>query len=104
MAGRPVPYTRSLSRNVIRIFGLDVMTAGVVDPQALAGAEVLTRHDPAVRRYRQLVFRDERLIGMTLVNDVEQGGVLTALIQNRIPVAGRRERLLEPGFNYRAVA
>ena len=34
MAGRPVAYNRSLSRNVIRIFDLDVMTAGVVDPAA----------------------------------------------------------------------
>lgn len=104
MAGRPVPYNRSLSRNVIRIFDLDVMTAGVVDPQAVAGAEVLTRFDPAAQRYRQLVFRGDRLVGLTLVNAIEQGGVLTALIQNRIPVTGRRERLLEPHFNYRAVA
>ena len=104
MAGRPVPYERSLSRNVIRIFGLDVMTAGVVDPRAVDGAEVLTRFDPAARHYRQLVFQEDLLVGMTLVNAVEQGGVLTALIQNRLPVNGRRERLLEPGFNYRAVA
>ncbi len=104
MAGRPVPYNRSLSRNVIRIFDLDVMTAGVVDPQAIEGSEVFTRFDPASRRYRQLVFKDERLVGMTLVNAIEQGGVLTALIQNRIPVAGRRKRLLAPDFNYRAVA
>ncbi len=104
MAGRPVPYSRSLSRNVIRIFDLDVMTAGVVDPQAVEGADVLTRFDPLRRTYRKLVFREDRLVGMSLVNAIEQGGVLTALIQNRIPVAGPRKRLLEPGFNYRLVA
>jgi NAD(P)H-nitrite reductase large subunit len=104
MAGRPVPYTRSLSRNVIRIFDLDVMTAGAVDPTAVDGADVLTRFDRAARCYRQLVFRGDRLVGMTLVNAIEQGGVLTALIQNHIPVAGPRERLLEPHFNYRSVA
>ena len=104
MTGRPVPYTRSLSRNVIRIFDLDVMTAGIVDPQVIEGAEVLSRLDPLRRQYRKLVFRGDRLVGMSLVNAIEQGGVLTALIQNRIPVAGPRERLLEPGFNYRLVA
>lgn len=104
MAGRPVPYNCSLSRNVIRIFNLDVMTAGVVDPRVIDGTDVLTRLDPASRRYRQLVFRGDRLVGMTLINAIEQGGVLTALIQNRIPVAGRRERLLAPHFNYRSVA
>jgi NADPH-dependent 2,4-dienoyl-CoA reductase/sulfur reductase-like enzyme len=104
MAGRPVPYNRSLSRNVIRIFDLDVMTAGVVDPQVIEGAEVLTRFDPLRRVYRKLVFQGDRLVGMSMVNAIEQGGVLTALIQNRIPVTGPRERLLEPGFNYRLVA
>jgi len=104
MAGRPVPYTRSLSRNVIRIFDLDVMTAGAVDPSAVDGADVLTHFDRAARRYRQLAFRGERLVGMTLVNAIEQGGVLTALIQNRIPVKSPRERLLAPGFNYSSVA
>ena len=32
MAGRPVAYPGSLGRNVIRIFDLDVMTAGLVNP------------------------------------------------------------------------
>ena len=77
---------------------------GGVDPQVIEGAEVLTRFDPLRRVYRKLVFQGDRLVGMSMVNAIEQGGVLTALIQNRIPVTGPRERLLEPGFNYRLVA
>jgi hypothetical protein len=38
---------------------------------------------------------------MVLVNAIEQGGVLTALIQSAAPVRLPREALLKPGFNFR---
>ncbi len=86
MAGRPTPYKGSLGRNVIRIFDLDVMTGG---------------HDRRRQRYRKLVFRYDRLVGMVLVNAIEQGGVLLSLIQGEIPIRVRREALMAPTFNFR---
>jgi NAD(P)H-nitrite reductase large subunit len=100
MAGRAVAYPGSLSRNVIRIFDLDVMTAGLVSPPPGPGFEILERHDARRRTHRRLVFQGARLVGFSLVNAVEQGGVLTALIRSRTPVDGPRERLLAPGFNF----
>jgi nitrite reductase (NADH) large subunit len=101
MAGRRVAYQGSLSRNVIRIFGLDVMTAGIVNPPADGGYETFTAADSHRRTYRKLVFHEDRLVGMTLVNAIEQGGVLVALIQAETPVKIAKERMLTPYFNYR---
>ena len=101
MAGRRVAYQGSLSRNVIRIFGLDVMTAGIVNPPADAGYETYTAADPHRRTYRKLVFLEDRLVGMTLVNAIEQGGILVALIQAETPVKIAKARMLAPYFNYR---
>lgn len=103
MAGRRVTYPGSLSRNVIRIFGLDLMTAGLVTPPAAPEFDILSSVDRRLGTYRKLVFRGERLVGFTLVNAVEQGGVLTALIRSRTPVEGPRARLLAPGFNFAAL-
>jgi nitrite reductase (NADH) large subunit len=64
------------------------------------GCQTLARHDPARRTYRKLVLKDGRLAGAVLVGDVEQGGVLIALIQRRTPLAIPPERLLEPSFNF----
>ncbi len=99
MAGRRVSYRGSLSRNVIRIFGLDVMTAGWVKPPEGDGFEMIKRTDPRAGTYRKLVFREDRLVGMTLVNDVEHGGVLMSLIQSQLPVKRPREALLGKSFN-----
>ena len=101
MAGRTTAYKGSLSRNVIRIFGLDVMTAGIVSPPQEQGYEVLSFRDNRAGTYRKLVFRGDHLVGMAIVNAVEQGGVLTALIQSEIPIGVPHEALLKPGFNYR---
>ncbi|NLI80144.1 MAG: NAD(P)/FAD-dependent oxidoreductase [Deltaproteobacteria bacterium] len=98
MAGRDVSYKGSLSRNVIRIFDLDVLTGGLVNPPDDSYL-VLTRMDPRRRTYRKLVFRDGRLVGLVMVNEIEQGGVLLSLIHggHTLPIEG--EAVLEPSFN-----
>lgn len=104
MAGRPVHYRGSLSRNVIRIFDLDVLTTGIVNPPLDAGYEVLAARDLRHRTYRKLVFKEDYLVGAALVGHVEQGGVLMNAIAGRILVNKDRERLLAPGFSYASLA
>ncbi|MBR9980879.1 MAG: NAD(P)/FAD-dependent oxidoreductase [Desulfatitalea sp.] len=102
MAGREVAGEGSLGRNVIRIFGLDIMTGGIVDPPADDdGFTVVSALDPRRRTYRKLVFQKNRLVGMVMVNAIEQGGVLLGLIQSRMPVRLPAETLLANGFNYK---
>lgn len=99
MAGRKVAYQGSLSRNVMRFYGLDVMTAGLVNPPIDdVRYEVLTSVDERRAKYHKLVFCDNRLVGMLLINDIEQGGVLMSLMRRRLPIHKRRETLLESGF------
>lgn len=101
LAGRPVAYRGSVGRNVMRIFGLDLMTAGLVNPpQDQDGYRVLAESDPRRGTYRRLVLREDRLVGMVLLGRIEQGGVLLSLIQRGLPLAVKPERLLEPSFNF----
>ncbi len=101
MAGRAVAYRGSLGRNVMRVFDLDVMTLGLVDPPDDGTCTALTWQDPRRRMYRKLVLRENVPVGAVLINAVEQGGVLLSLIRNRAPLAIPPERLLEPSFNVR---
>ena len=89
MAGRVVANPGGLSRNVIRIFDLDVMTAGVVNPD---------REEPELRSvaagnrrlglYRKLVLRGEVPVGMALVNQIDEGGIMMRMINETRPVSG----------------
>ena len=100
MAGRSVAHPGSLSRNVIRIFDMDVMTGGVATPETDSVYETVSRLDPNRARYRKLVFRGDRLVGFVLVNAIEQGGVLLSLVRGQNPIAVSRERLLSSSFNW----
>ncbi len=101
MAGRPVVYPGSLGRNVMRVFDMDVMTLGLVNPPDDGQYVILTRHDRRTGVYRKLVLRANVLVGAMLINAVEQGGVLLGLIRNRLPLTIPAERLLAPSFNVR---
>lgn len=100
MAGRPVRYPGSLSRNVIRIFDLDIMAGGVVNPPPDSLYRTLKVRNPRRRSYRKLVFKGSTLVGMVMVNDIEQGGLMLAAIQSRLPLNVPREALFDPGLNF----
>mgnify|MGYP000642798184 CR=1 FL=1 len=101
MAGRPVALQGSLSRNVIRIFDMDIMTGGWVDPPDSEGFQVVRRIDRRSGAYRKLVLDGDRLVGAVMVNHIEQGGLLIALIQRQAPLRMSGEKLISTGFNYR---
>jgi len=100
MAGRPVRYPGSLGRNVMRVYGLDVMTLGLADPHPSGNCRVFRCGGTDKGYYRSLVFREETLVGAILVNRIEQGGVLRALIENQIPVSVPASALLSPHFDF----
>jgi len=103
MGGRPVRYPGSLSRNVIRIFDLDVMAGGVVNPPPDSMYKTLTFEDRRRRLYRKLVFEGDVPVGLVMINRIEQGGVLLSAMHGRMPLKVPRDALLDPDFNYSRV-
>ena len=99
MAGRSMTYPGSLGRNVIRVYDLDVMTIGHANPKPDEGYEIIRSGGPNKGAYRSLVFEEDRLIGAVLINRIEQGGVLRALIETKRPIDVRHEALLNRHFN-----
>ncbi len=105
LAGRPVAYRGSVGRNVLRIFGLDLLTGGMVTPPGDDDSyRVLSGRDRARGTYRRLVLRGDTLVGMVMVNRIEQGGVLLSLIQRGLALDCDPARLLEPDFNLATLA
>jgi NAD(P)H-nitrite reductase large subunit len=100
MAGRTVSYPGSLSRNVMRIYDLDVMTLGYAVPKEDPQVQVHRWGGPGENAYRSLVFRDDLLVGAVLINNIEQGGVLRALIENRVPIKCKPYDLIARDFNF----
>jgi NAD(P)H-nitrite reductase large subunit len=100
MAGRRVRYPGSLSRNVMRVYGLDVMTLGHANPDPGEGLRTVQTGGKDHGYYRRLVFREDIMVGAVLINRIEQGGVLRALVENRVPIRVPDGILMAPGFNF----
>ena len=101
MAGRQISYKGSLSRNVLRILNLDVMTMGQVNPPDTTEYEVICTGQPRQKTYRKLVFRENILVGAVMINAIEQGGIFMGLIQNEIPLNVPNHVLSQPSFNFK---
>jgi NAD(P)H-nitrite reductase large subunit len=101
MAERRMNYKGSLSRNVLRILNLDVMTMGQVNPPDTSEYDIISTGGPGRGTYRKLVFRKNILTGAVLINDIEQGGIFMGLIQNEIPLNVPNEVLSQPSFNFK---
>jgi NAD(P)H-nitrite reductase large subunit len=103
MAGRPMAYPGSLSRNVMRIFGLDVMAMGDTNPRPAKAYRIVRSGGPGRAAYRSLVIKGDVLVGAVLINRIEQGGVLRALIANQVPLRVPASDLMSTGFNFRTL-
>lgn len=100
MTGWPTPYPGSIGRNMIRIYSLDIMTCGLVNPSE-KDFDILTSHEPTAHSYRKLVFQGDCLVGAVLVNGIEQSGLLAGLIRSQTPVSGSKERLFSRHLNWK---
>jgi nitrite reductase (NADH) large subunit len=85
MAGYERTYGGLLAQNTFAVGDTRIIAGGQV--QADEHSEVHTAFDPKTRRYRRLVTKEGRLVGVILVGQVEDAGVYLSLIHNQTPLA-----------------
>jgi NAD(P)H-nitrite reductase large subunit len=86
--------------NAVGFFGLSVITAGV---QGGEDTLVLDRYDEKTGASKRFFVRDDRLVGMILVGDVDRAGIYTYLLSERIPLSGLDKKLTDDGFGLMAL-
>lgn len=85
MAGQLREYAGILPQNSFHLGNIRIIAGGQVKPGSPDG-EVHTFFDPLTRSYRRLVIDDGCLVGITLVNRVEEAGVYFSLMSRKIPL------------------
>jgi NAD(P)H-nitrite reductase large subunit len=102
MAGQSVAYTGSMRMNSAEFFGLPLISIGVVRPPS-KDYETLVRHDPARDLFRKVVLKDNVVVGVVMVGEIESAGVYRVLMQKRIDVSTIKDRLLDRDFGCHAI-
>ena len=93
MAGESVDYEGGFPMNSIDFFGLTAMSVGRSD---LRGTKFFVKK--AGRVYRKIGIRNNKLVFFTLVKNVENAGILTSLIKEKVDIRGIEKELMNEDF------
>lgn len=103
MAGQRTRYEGSTGMNSLNCFGLATVAAGMVDPKDDPGCEILTTSGAGNGTYRKIVLKNNRVVGMVFVGDIERSGVVFGLMKDGISVRRCKEALLSADFGLGAL-
>ena len=79
------------------------LTSSISAPLSVSKCSVPSQSCASCRsnfQYRNIIFRENIPVGAVLVNNIEQGGVIRALIEQKRPIEEPLERLTSPHFNF----
>jgi len=85
LAGAGLVYDGLLPQNSLCLRGFRLITGGL-GPLDAAGCDLVSELDEKRGHYRSLVFREGRLVGLTLVGAVEDAGIYFQLMAQQLPV------------------
>jgi NAD(P)H-nitrite reductase large subunit len=92
LAGAGLTYDGLLPQNSLSLRGFHIITGGL-GPQEAEGCDLVRSLDERRGHYRRLVFREGRLVGVTLVGAVEDAGIYFQLMAQQAPVP----EVVQPG-------
>lgn len=99
MAGKKEKYKGSMAMNSVEFFGLPTISLGIARPRG-EGYEILVKEVKNKNQYRKVVLKDNRIVGVILVNNIDKAGIFGSLMQRGVDISSIRSWLLEDNFNF----
>jgi NAD(P)H-nitrite reductase large subunit len=95
MAGVETEYPGGTAMNSLNYFGTDITSAGM--PTAPDDSyEVISQQEDGT--YQKLVLKDDFIVGMIFVGNIEKSGIFFGLIRDKVNVGGFKQMLLTDDF------
>jgi NAD(P)H-nitrite reductase large subunit len=98
MAGKKTSYSGGTNMSSLKYFGLPIVSVGVANPKDETCYEILSKYDSAKNLYRKIVLKDNVIVGITMVSDIEKSGILYYLMKNRVNVKKFKGELISDEF------
>jgi len=99
MAGQKCEYSGGTAMSALNYFGVPIISAGLTSLYKAEGYETLVFHDQEASVYRKIVLKDGKIVGMTLVGDVENAGIIFNLMKNQAKVESFKHKLTADTFS-----
>jgi NAD(P)H-nitrite reductase large subunit len=98
MAGKKADYPGGTAMSALNYFDIPIISVGITNPTDTSAYEILLQHEPEKNLYKKIVLKDNVIVGMTFVNDIQSAGVLFHLMKNRVNVKKFKQELLSETF------
>jgi len=96
MAGVHAEYPGGTAMNSLNYFGLDIASAGITVPPEGSDYECLYKQKDGT--YQRLVLKDDVIVGMVFVGDIEKSGIVFSLMRDKVKVSSFKKALLSDSF------
>jgi len=100
MAGKAMEYPGGTAMNSLKYFGLDAVSAGIVNPPD-DSYEVLSQSYDST--YRKVILKKGELVGLVFVGNIEKSGIVFNLIRDRVKVDDFKQKLVAEDFGLSAL-
>lgn len=101
MAGQEVKYRGTVPSNILKVAGIDLVSAGEIDAEGKMESIVLK--DGAGGTYRKLVLQDKIITGMILLGDIRGRDEIQRAMKSRKDMSAVKENLADEGFDFSAL-
>jgi len=98
MAGKKAGYPGGTAMSALKYFGIPIISIGIANPKENDSYEFLVKHDPEKNLYKKLVLKNNVIVGITLINDIERAGILFHLMKSCANVKKFKQELLSETF------
>ena len=101
MAGQKTNYEGGTNMSSLKYFGIPIVSIGNANPKPDdTTLEVLSKIDVDNNIYKKLVLKDNVIVGMTMVNNIDRTGILFNLMKKRVNVKKFKQELLRDDFGW----
>jgi NAD(P)H-nitrite reductase large subunit len=100
MTGVKGDFAGVFPMNAVGFFGHSMITAGV---QGGEGTQMISASNPKNGAMKRFFVKDDRLVGMILLGDVDRAGIYTYIMSERIPVSSLEMPLTDDNFGLMAL-
>ena len=99
MAGGDRKFEGGIPKNAVELAGIPTISVGLTDPKEdLDDYEILEKYNPKTNVYKKIVLKENVIVGVIFVNEIDRAGIYTGLINDHAEVASFKEQLLSDDF------
>ena len=96
MVGIPTKYPGGTAMNSLNYFGIDITSAGMPTAPNDDSYETISKQEGNI--YQKVILKDDLVMGMMFVGNIEKSGIIFGLMRDRVNVESFKQSLLADDF------